>query len=238
MGTHGRKRPARTAKLTDVVGYVRVSSEKQAEKGLSLKEQRGAIKLHARTNDLNLLRVETDAGRSAHSIRRPGLERALASLRSGEAQGLVVVKLDRLTRRLRDLLALVDDYFDLDSGGGHLISLGESFDTRSPAGRAMLQLVGVFSEWERAMARTRTMEVMEGKRERGEHLGGEPPYGYRVQDGKLVADLQEQEAMRAARDLRRLDYALQTIADALNENEVPRRNGRPWTRQAVGRMLE
>jgi site-specific DNA recombinase len=163
----------------------------------------------------------------------------LESLRNGEAQGLVVVKLDRLTRRLRDLLALVDDYFDLDRGGGHLISLGESFDTRSPAGRAMLQLVGVFSEWERAMARTRTMEVMEGKRERGEHLGGEPPYGYRVEDGKLVPDETERQAMNGARQLRaRLGSSLQAIADALNEDGTPRRNGRPWTRQAISRLLE
>jgi DNA invertase Pin-like site-specific DNA recombinase len=89
------------------------------------------------------------------------------------------------------------------------------------------------------MARSRTMEVMAAKRERNEHLGGQPPYGFRVEDGKLVPDEAEREAMEYARSLRKnLGTSLQGIADALTEEGVPRRNGRPWTRQAIGRLLE
>jgi len=229
---------------TPVVAYLRVSSEKQASDGLSLEVQHKRVRAHCELHELNLVSIETDAGRSAGSLRRPALERALQMLRDGKAEGLVVVKLDRLTRRLKDLLQLVEDYFDTDKGGSHLISLSETVDTRTPHGKAMIGLLGVFAEWERDMARARTREVMDSKKERGEHLGGEAPYGFSVVAGddgvsRLAPNEIEQTAMREARVLRgQLDCSLQAIADTFNEDGIPRRNKRPWTRQAIGRLLE
>jgi site-specific DNA recombinase len=132
----------------------------------------------------------------------------------------------------------------LDQHGAGLISLGETFDTQTAAGRAMVQMIGVFAEWELATTRERTAQVRQRKQQNGEHVGGKAPLGYRIAkngDGVSVLepDPEERRAIKMAKELRgRLDCSLQDIADAFNEETMPRRNGRPWTRQAVSRLLE
>jgi hypothetical protein len=97
---------------TRVVGYVRVSSEQQAEDGVSLDAQKARLRAYALAMDLELVAVDEDAGVSAKSIQsRPGLLRALSRLDAGDADGILVVKLDRLTRSVRDLGDLVERYF-------------------------------------------------------------------------------------------------------------------------------
>src|SRR5262245_9972971 len=93
---HGRAR-------TRVVGYVRVSSEQQADSGVSLEAQRAKLEAYALAMELELVAIEVDAGVSAKTLRRPGFEAALQLLGSGAAEGLLVCKLDRLTRSVRDL---------------------------------------------------------------------------------------------------------------------------------------
>jgi DNA invertase Pin-like site-specific DNA recombinase len=95
---------------TTVAGYVRVSTEQQAGEGVSLDAQRTKLHAYAVAMDLDLVAVFEDAGLSAKSLARPGLQAALALLEDGEAAGLVVTKLDRLTRSVRDLGDLVDRY--------------------------------------------------------------------------------------------------------------------------------
>ncbi len=80
--------------------------------------------------------IATDAGHSAKSLDRPGLQRALGMLKAGDAEALLVVKLDRLTRSVVDLGTLVDHYFA--PGKAALLSVGEQIDTRSAAGRLVL----------------------------------------------------------------------------------------------------
>ena len=83
---------------TRAVAYLRVSTEKQADKGVSLDAQRAKVTAYAELYDLELVEVIVDAGVSAKTLDRPGLGRALAMLRKGAADALLVVKLDRLTR--------------------------------------------------------------------------------------------------------------------------------------------
>lgn len=223
-----------------MVAYLRVSSQEQAEEGLSLETQEHRLRLYAKLNDYDLVAVESDAGRSGGRIDRPGLERVLEHIETGTATAVLVVKLDRLTRKLRDLLWLLDKLDQHDAG---LISLGETFDTQTAAGRAMVQMIGVFAEWELATTRERTAQVRTRKQQNGEHVGGKPPIGYRIAKNDagvsvLEADPQERHAMKMAKELReRLECSLQDIADAFNEEGTPRRNGHPWTRQAVARLL-
>lgn len=95
-------------KKTRVVGYLRVSTEKQVDEGISLAAQREKLVAYATAMDLELVALVEDAGVSAKNIKRPGLERALAVLDDGGADGLLVAKLDRLTRSVRDLGKLVE----------------------------------------------------------------------------------------------------------------------------------
>src|SRR5690349_820588 len=109
---------ARTSKpateSTKAVGYIRVSTDKQAEHGVSLEAQQAKLTAYAQLYDVELVEVIVDAGVSAKTLDRPGLQRALGMLRKGQANALLVAKLDRLTRSVKDLGALVEEYFSAD----------------------------------------------------------------------------------------------------------------------------
>ena len=83
---------------TKTIAYLRVSTDKQADKGISLEAQQDKAKAYASLYDLDLVEVIIDAGESAKTLERPGLQRALSMLKTGQADALLVVKLDRLTR--------------------------------------------------------------------------------------------------------------------------------------------
>jgi DNA invertase Pin-like site-specific DNA recombinase len=88
---------------TKTIAYLRVSTDKQADRGVSLDAQRAKLRAYAELYEPELVDVIVDAGYSAKSLDRPGLQRALAMLKVGDVEGLLVVKLDRLTRSVVDL---------------------------------------------------------------------------------------------------------------------------------------
>ena len=108
-----------------VVGYLRVSTGEQAESGLGLEAQRARIEAYAALYEHAVVRWCVDAGASAKTLDRAGLRDALSSLSSGEADGVCVAKLDRLTRSVRDLGELLDGPFRASA----LVSVGEQIDT-------------------------------------------------------------------------------------------------------------
>lgn len=216
---------------TRAVGYIRVSTERQASEGVSLAAQSAKLQAYADLFDLELVAIEVDAGESAGSLERPGLQRALARLDAFEVSALVVVKLDRLTRSVRDLCDLVDTYFR--DGQHSLLSVSEQIDTRSAAGRMMLNMLTVIGQWEREAIGERTKAALEHKRNLGEHTGGAAPYGYRVTDGKLEPITEEQNTIATARALHARGMSLRSIAAAL----PPSRTGRPFQATQIARML-
>ena len=155
---------------TRVVGYIRVSTEGQADGGVSLDAQRAKLTAYCTALDLELVAVEADAGLSAKSLARPALQRALGMLRDGRADALLVVKLDRLTRSVRDLGTLVEDYFA--AGRWALLSVADSIDTRSAAGRLVLNVLASVAQWEREATAERTRDALAHLRSEGVRLGG------------------------------------------------------------------
>lgn len=155
---------------TRVVGYIRVSTEGQADGGVSLDAQRAKLTAYCTALDLELVAVEADAGLSAKSLARPALQRALGMLRDGQADALLVVKLDRLTRSVRDLGTLVEDYFA--TGRWALLSVADSIDTRSAAGRLVLNVLASVAQWEREATAERTRDALAHLRSEGVRLGG------------------------------------------------------------------
>ena len=115
-----------------IVAYCRVSTIEQAEYGISLEAQAAKLAAYAQLFELEVVETITDAGESAKSLNRPGLKRALAMLRRGEADGLAVTKLDRLTRSIGDWQTLIREHFS-ERAGKQLISLSDSIDTAAPA---------------------------------------------------------------------------------------------------------
>jgi site-specific DNA recombinase len=221
---------------TRAVAYLRVSTDKQADRGVSLEAQRAKVQAYAALYDLRLVEVIVDAGVSAKTLERPGLTKALVMLRTGKADALLVVKLDRLTRSVRDLGTLVSEYFA--NGRSALLSVGEQIDTRSAAGRLVLNVLGSVSQWEREAIGERTSAALRQKAAQGEFTGGEAPFGFMVtEEGKLSSVETEQSVIREARALREDGHSLRAICRVLTVRGRMSRVGRPFAPMQIARML-
>jgi site-specific DNA recombinase len=198
------------------VGYIRVSTDKQAELGMSLEAQRAKLDAYTTLYDLELRGVEVDAGESAKSLKRPGLQRALKALKEGQAEALVVVKLDRLTRRVCDLGTLIDEYF----GPYQLMSVSEQVDTRTAAGRMVLNMLMTVAQWERETIGERTKDAMRYQKSQGKAFG---PGCYK--DADIAAYLKAEHARgRSFREL----------AAELNSRGIPTaQGGASWYASSV-----
>ena len=232
-----RPKPGGDAAPTRTVAYVRVSTEKQADHGVSLEAQQAKIRAYAELYGLDLVDVVIDAAQSAKSLDRPGLRRALSMLEHCEAEALLVVKLDRLTRSVRDLGQLVEDHF-ADADGPALLSVSEQVDTRTAAGRLVLNVLGAVSQWEREAIGERTSAAMRHLADRGAYIGGQVPFGYQLaQGGRVEAHPQEQRVIAAARQLREDGLSLREIARELDGMGHRTRAGRPFAAVQVQRMV-
>lgn len=235
MASKRARNPAPSAR-TRAIAYVRVSTDKQADHGVSLAAQRAKVASYAELYDLDLVAVLEDAGESAKSLARPALDRALAMLAAGEADALIVLKLDRLTRSVRDLGALVER---CQREHWALLSVSESIDTRTAAGRLVLNVLGSVAQWEREAIGERTSAAMQHMAARGEYTGGHAPYGWRVDAaGQLVRDDAEQRAIAAARELRAAGLSLRAVGARLAESGCLPRSGRAWHAETVKALLE
>jgi site-specific DNA recombinase len=90
------------------IGYVRVSTDRQAEQGVSLEAQEAKIRAMATVQSAELLDVIVDGGESAKSLNRPGLQRLLELFNAGKVEAVIVAKLDRMTRSVKDLCGLLE----------------------------------------------------------------------------------------------------------------------------------
>lgn len=226
---------------TMVAGYVRVSTEQQAGEGVSLDAQRTKLQAYAVAMDLELVAVFEDAGLSAKSLVRPGLQSALASLEDGKASGLIVAKLDRLTRSVRDLGELVDRYF---ASRFSLLSVSDSIDTRTASGRLVLHVLGAVSQWEREATAERTRDALAELRSAGVRLGGEA-FGWRRseeldENGRRRCEEagDERETIQRVRELRRQGLLIKEIIATLEAEGRPTKRGARWHPTTVHRLLQ
>jgi DNA invertase Pin-like site-specific DNA recombinase len=188
--------------------------------------------------DLEVVEAIVDAGESAKSLNRPGLQRALAMLKRGEADGLAVVKLDRLTRSVADWQTLIDDYFG-ERAGKQLFSVSDSIDTRTAAGRLVLNVLLSVAQWERECTGERTREALRHKIRNGERCG-KVRFGYDLAADRktLVPNSAEQQAIALMNSLRDSGRTLRQIAAELTARNVASKEGRAWTHTAIGRILQ
>ena len=223
--------------MTRTIAYIRVSTDKQADKGVSLDAQRAKVAAFAALYDLELVETVIDAGESAKTLARPGLQRALATIKAGKADALLVVKLDRLTRSVRDLGELVERYFS--PGKAALLSVSEQIDTRSAAGRLVLNVLASVSQWEREAIGERTSTAMQHKKSLGEFTGGAAPYGFHLAaDGEHLEELPEEQAVLAqVRELRAAGHSFRAVAAELTARGVLNRNGRAFDAARLCRMV-
>jgi site-specific DNA recombinase len=219
------------------IGYVRVSTDKQADFGVSLEAQSDKITAMAVVQGCTLDEVIVDAGESAKSLKRPGMTRLLAAVDSGKIDTVIIAKLDRLTRSVADLAELLKRFARRDVS---LVSVADSLDTRSAAGRLVLNIMISVSQWEREAIGERTRDAMAHKRAKGQRVGT-IPFGYRVSAqrvGPLEPDPREQEILARIHEWRNARCTMRQIAANLNSLGFFTRRRTPWRFQYVAQALK
>jgi DNA invertase Pin-like site-specific DNA recombinase len=172
---------------------VRVSTDKQADRGVSLEAQTEKVRAMAVVKDAELLDVIVDAGESAKTLGRPGMERLLDLVDRRAVDVVIIAKLDRLTRSVADLAELLKRF---KRRGVSLVSVADSLDTQTAAGRLVLNIMVSVSEWEREAVGERTADALRLKKSKGERVGT-ILYGFRLAaDGvRLEAEASEQQIL-------------------------------------------
>lgn len=221
-----------------VVGYIRVSTEEQAQSGFGLGVQEERVRAYGQALGLPLTEVIADDGYSGGTLERPGLQGLLERMRSGDVGTVVIAKLDRLSRSLRNLLNLYAE--DFETYGVALVSVAEQFDTSSPTGRLFFQIVGSFAEYERNVITDRTSGGRKAKAKTGGYAGGRPAFGYRAARGDhaLLVDDDEAATVRRVFELHGQGASLRSIARTLNGEERTTAQGAMWTAVQVSRVLQ
>ena len=224
------------------IGYVRVSTQEQATEGVSLDAQREKLRAYCKANGIRLVDIVADEGVSGSTLERPGLQAALRMIKRGRANTLIVAKLDRLSRSLRDVCTLVSDYF-IDENY-HLLSVCGLVNTHSAAGRMLLMNIANYNEFERAMISERTRETMQHLKAQGIRLGP-APYGYELsnqpdQNGrrKLVPLASEQAIIARLTAAQGAGVGFNDIARQLNAEGIHARRGGEWTGRFASAVLQ
>lgn len=161
----------------NAIGYVRVSTEDQAVNGVSLAAQKERVRAYCTAKGWTLVSVVSDEGESAKSLDRPGLRSILNDrCDPGECPigAVVVLKLDRLTRSVVDLHALLAWFTRNEIA---LVAVEESLDTTTAAGRLMLNILTSVSQWEREAIGERTKTALRHLKAQGRRYSGKAPYG-------------------------------------------------------------
>ena len=220
--------------MKKAVGYVRVSTEEQAREGISLENQGAKVKAYCELNDFELLEIFTDAGLSAKNLNRPGIKKILHMARNKEIEAIVVYKLDRAFRSTQDALEVTSE---LDKCGVGFHSINERLDTKSPLGRFFFTLIAGIAEMERGIIGERTSDALKRKIENGEHVG-HIPYGYQIENGKLIPFLPEQEIIKLAKELRDRGYTFQAIAQEFKNRGIKTKRGKnQWFPTSIKNIL-
>jgi DNA invertase Pin-like site-specific DNA recombinase len=205
-----------------VIGYVRVSTEEQVLSGLGLRAQKNRIRAECRQRGWDLIEIYEDAGASGKALSgRPALSEALAALRYGHADALVVAKLDRLSRSLLDFAGLMDR---AKREGWALVALDLGVDTTTPSGEMVANVMATFAQFERRMIGQRTKDALAVKKAEGVRLG-------------RPVVLPAAVTRRIVRE-RAKGRSLRSIAEALNEADVPTAHGGvKWYGSTVNAIL-
>ena len=204
-----------------VLGYVRVSTEDQADSGAGLTAQRQSITDATSIRGFQLVEILEDAGFSGKSMDRPGIATAIERIENREADALMVAKLDRLSRSLLDFALLMEQ---ARKKGWSIIALDLGVDTSTPSGELLASVLATFSQFERRLIGQRTREALAVKKAQGVRLG-RPRSAHQAVVDRIVRERKEGRTLRA-------------ICESLTRDGIPTvRGGATWDPSVVRRML-
>lgn len=202
-----------------VLGYVRVSTDEQGDSGAGLEAQRKTIETACTARGWTLVCIEQDVASGA-ATNRPGLGRALDAVAQGDADGLIVAKLDRLSRDVEEAAALVKRF---RTKRWTLVVLDLDIDTSTIMGEGMAMVAATFAQMERRRISERTREALAVKRAQGVQLGRP----------RTLPESVRRQIVRA----RRRGDTYSRIAERLNERGVPTaQGGAQWYASTVRKV--
>lgn len=224
-----------------VVAYVRVSTAKQ-EEAYGPAVQRADIVRWAKANGHKVIGWRTDVISGASELSdRAGWSEVAEIVRTGQAKGVVVARLDRLARDvvvqellLRKLSQFGGVVWSTRSSENEMINN----DAKDPARTLVRVILGAISEYDRVMTVDRLASARAAKAARGGYAHGAVPYGFRSQAGVLVPIAAEQTVLRRMRTLATQGESTRAIADLLNSEDVPAKRGGRWSPGTVARLLK
>ena len=203
--------------MNRVIGYTRVSTDQQGESGHGLDAQADTIRAYVdRQDGWELVDLLSEVGSGRTTSRRPLLAEAIQRIEAGEADGLIVAKLDRMTRSVVDGAHLVRQAED---NGWSLVALDLGIDTSTRNGRLMATVIMALGEWEADAISERTREGLAAARDRGVTLGRprEMP----------------QSTVDAIYELREKGLRQSDVADELNRRGIAGPRGGTWVQSMV-----
>ena len=224
------------------VGYIRISIKENDHPSYSLAAQRRRIDGQAIVSDVDLIEILSDDGHSAATLKRPAMTEMLARLDGGLVDMIIVAKLDRLTRSVKDLAMLLERLAKAKRADGKrgvdLISCAESLDTSTATGRLVINLMASVSQWEREVIAERTSAALHELRAQGKSTG-KPRFGFSADsDGYLIEDASEQSVLARVTEMRQAGNSWQAVARTLTGQGIRTRNGGAFSQQGIRQIAK
>jgi len=214
------------------IGYIRVSTEEQGQdERFSLPHQRDHIRQECKARGWELLAVFEDTESGKSTKKRKGFKSAMEAVQTADI--LVVHELDRLSRNMIDTLIIVDD---LNKQGKKFVSIHDNIDSSSEQGELQLHILAVFAHYFRKQLGRKVYGSMLTRAEAGLY-NTKPPFGYKLQDKKLVINPDEVWIVKRIFELYLENVGFRGIAEELNRLRVRTRQGALWSSFPIKRML-
>lgn len=217
-----------------ILGYIRVSTKLQSEKGNSLKLQSSKIKDYCRLNDYNLIEIYEDKGISGMSIdKRDGYKEMIEYLTNNQIDGIVVWSLSRLGRKMKDVVEFMDT---LKQNNINFFSIKENLSNNDKVGSLIMNILGSINEFEVEVIRERIKDVKRNKKENGE-VYGRLQYGWDNINGKLIKNIYEFSIIKRIKNLRSRGYSWRKISNRLNDDNIQSKDGNIWYDGSLYNMM-
>lgn len=219
--------------MKKAIGYVRVSTDKQAEEGISIDAQIAKIQAWASFNDYELIHIYSDEGISGYSLnKRNGMNQALKHVSKDMA--FICYSLSRISRNVIDTIHISQT---IEKKGADLVSLSEKIDTTGASGKMIFNMLAVLNQFERDQTAERTKLAMQFKKTNNQAYSP-TPYGYNRFGNELVINITEALNIIRIKDMYQDGKGFTEIARTLNGEGIPTKQNKFWQASTVRLLLK